>query len=173
MAQYNGFTKLDNKESTNVLTQQVRTQHLTKAIIHKCIRLCFPSRNFSHKDISALKTAANAAYRSYRNALRNSLEKVARCFIEDFKIESLSQVIDEEATFTTEFKEAWRTFMSKCLLKMIEEILNDEKKLVKITDLDSLTLDYNIYNAGDVLNPNDTSFKVLLKKELDNKGRSK
>ncbi|RIB11982.1 hypothetical protein C2G38_2202017 [Gigaspora rosea] len=144
MAQYDGLIKSDNKESTDVLTQQetmtfqaylkclfFRTQHLTKAIINKCIRLCFPSRKFSHKDISALKTAANVAYRSYRDALRNGLKKVARCFIEDFKIESLSQVvqsdvqayfqkdvwrsflnrffdvIDEEATFTTEFKEAW------------------------------------------------------------------
>ncbi|KAF0415581.1 hypothetical protein F8M41_007612 [Gigaspora margarita] len=143
MAQYNSFTKSDNKESTDVLTQQetmifqaylkclfFRTRHLTKAIIHKCIRLWFPSRKFSHKDIFALKMATNAAYRSYRNALRNSLEKVARYFIKDFKIESLSQVvrsdiqvyfqedvwwsflnrffevINEEATFTTEFREA-------------------------------------------------------------------
>ncbi|CAG8725223.1 33870_t:CDS:2 [Gigaspora margarita] len=102
------------------------------------------------EDISALKTAANTAYRSYRNALRNGLEKVAERFIEDFK-----------------------TFISKCLLKMIEEILDDEKGLVKITDLDRLTLDYDIYDAGDVLNLNNTGFKVLLKKKLDNKGRSK
>ncbi|KAF0530838.1 hypothetical protein F8M41_012004 [Gigaspora margarita] len=167
MAQHEGLTKSDNKESTDVLTQQetmtfqaylkclfFRTRHLTKAIIHKCIRLCFPSRKFSHKDISALKTAANAAYRSYRDALRNGLKKVQNVSLRILK--SLSQVIqsdvqayfqedvwqsflnhffeviDEEATFMTEFKEAWRTFMSKCLLKMIEEILDDEKGLVKI-----------------------------------------
>ncbi|RIB25714.1 hypothetical protein C2G38_2030813 [Gigaspora rosea] len=131
--------------------------------------------------------AANAAYR----VIEMRFEMVSK------KIESLSQVVqsdvqayfqedvwrsflncffevfDEEATFTTEFKEAWRTFMSKCLLKMIEEILDDEKELVKISDLDSLTLDYDIYDAEDVLNLNDTALKVLLKKELDNKGRSK
>ncbi|CAG8843468.1 25746_t:CDS:1, partial [Gigaspora margarita] len=65
------------------------------------------------------------------------------------------EVIDEKAIFMTEFKEAWQIFISKCLLKIIEEILNVEIRLVKITDLDSLTLDYDIYDVRDVLNPND------------------
>ncbi|CAG8577038.1 16088_t:CDS:2, partial [Cetraspora pellucida] len=35
--------------------------------------------------------------------------------------------IDEEATFMTEFKETWQTFMSDCFLKMVEETLNEKK----------------------------------------------
>ncbi|CAG8795226.1 17490_t:CDS:2, partial [Dentiscutata erythropus] len=69
MAQYNGLTKSDNKENIDVLTQQVRVQHLTKAIIYKCVKLCFLLRKFSHKDISVLKLAANRAFQSYRDAL--------------------------------------------------------------------------------------------------------
>ena len=45
----------------------------------------FPSRKFSYKDISALKTAANAAYRSYRDALQSGLKNIAVHFIEVFK----------------------------------------------------------------------------------------
>ncbi|CAG8733628.1 21618_t:CDS:2, partial [Cetraspora pellucida] len=79
------------------------------------------------------------------------------------------EAIDEEATFTTEFKETWQTFISDCFLKMVEETLDEEKKLVRITDLDCLTLNYDIYDAEGILNLNDADFKALLKKELDNK----
>jgi hypothetical protein len=83
-------------------------------------------------------------------------------------------VIDEETTFTPEFKETWQTFMSECLQRMIQETLNEEKKrLIEITDLDRLTLNYDIYDAGDALDLNDADFKALLKKELHNKGKGK
>ncbi|CAG8793011.1 20453_t:CDS:1, partial [Dentiscutata erythropus] len=83
------------------------------------------------------------------------------------------KVIDEEAIFTTEFKDAWQIFISKYLLKIIKELLDGEKKLIKIKDLDCITLDYDIYDAEDVLNLNNPDFKALLKKELNKKGRSK
>ncbi|RIB15527.1 hypothetical protein C2G38_2039305 [Gigaspora rosea] len=177
MAQYDGHKMGDDKSV--VLTQQesttfqtflkclfFRTRQLTKEIIIRYIKLCFPSKKLTPKSISVLKAAANAAYRSYRDALRSGLENIAVHFIEDFKC--FFEEIDEVATFTTEFKEAWQTFMSECLIKMIEELLDDEKKLVKITNLDRLTLDYDIYNAGNILNLNDEDFKTLLKKELGN-----
>jgi hypothetical protein len=82
-------------------------------------------------------------------------------------------VIDEEATFTTEFKETWQTFMSECLRKMIQEVLDKERRFIDITDLDRLTLEYDIYDAGDILNLNDAEFKAFLKKELHKKGKGK
>jgi hypothetical protein len=82
-------------------------------------------------------------------------------------------VIDEEATFTTEFKEMWQTFMSECLQKMIQEVLDKERRFIDITDLDRLTLEYDIYDAGDILNLNDAEFKAFLKKELHKKGKGK
>ena len=83
------------------------------------------------------------------------------------------EVIDEEATFTTEFKEAWQILMSECFRKMIQETLDEEKRLIEITDLDRLTLDYDIYDAGDDLNLNDADFKAFLKRELHSKGKGK
>ena len=56
---------------------------------------------------------------------------------------------------------------------MIQEILDEEKQLIKIEDLDRLTLDYDIYDAGDTLNLNDADFKATFKKELHNKGKGK
>jgi hypothetical protein len=95
-------------------------------------------------------------------------EDVWRPFLNHF-----FEVIDEEVMFTTEFKEAWQTFMSECLQKMIQELLDKERRFIEITDLDCLTLDYNIYDAGDTLNLNDDDFKAFLKKELHNKGKGK
>ncbi|RIB23166.1 hypothetical protein C2G38_2139888 [Gigaspora rosea] len=206
MAHYDGLKTSDNEERNMVLTQQesmkfqtflkcmfFRTRHLTKAIILKCIKLCFSSKKFTHKDITVLKVAANAAFRFYREALRSGLRKIAEQFIEDFKIEDASQIeqadvktylqeevwrsflnrfyeaINEEATLTTEFKEVWQTFMSKCFLKMIEETLDEDKKLIKITDLKRITLNCDIYDVRGILNLNDAEFKVFLKKELDDK----
>jgi len=87
--------------------------------------------------------------------------------------QSLFEVIDEEATFTTEFKKTWQTFMSECLQKMIQETLDEEKRLIEIMNLDHFTLDYDIYDAGDTLNLNDADFKAFLKKKLHNKGKDK
>ena len=56
---------------------------------------------------------------------------------------------------------------------MIQETLNEEKQLIQITDLDRLTLNYDIYDAEDALDLNDADFKALLKKELHNKGKGK
>ena len=72
-----------------------------------------------------------------------------------------------------EFKETWQTFMSECLRRMIKETLDEEKWLIEITDLDHLTLNYDIYDAGGILDLNDTDFQALLKKELHNKGKGK
>src|SRR5579883_2705006 len=83
------------------------------------------------------------------------------------------EVIDEEATFTTEFKETWQTFMLECLRKMIQEVLDKERRFIDITDLDRLTLEYDIYDAGDILDLNDAEFKAFLKKELHKKGKGK
>ncbi|CAG8766445.1 24172_t:CDS:2 [Dentiscutata erythropus] len=82
MAQYDGLRKSDNEERTDILTQQesttfqtflkclfFRMRYLKTTIILRCIKLCFLSKKFSHKDISVLKGAANAAYRSYRDTL--------------------------------------------------------------------------------------------------------
>ncbi|CAG8776392.1 12869_t:CDS:2, partial [Dentiscutata erythropus] len=98
MAQYDGLKVSDNKEKTTVLTQLksvkyqtflkcmfFRMRHLTTPIILKCIKLCFPSKKFSYKDLSVLKDAANAAYQFYREALRSGLRKIAHYFINDFK----------------------------------------------------------------------------------------
>ena len=63
--------------------------------------------------------------------------------------------------------------MSECLRRMIKETLNEEKWLIKITDLDHLTLNYDIYDAGGILDLNDTDFQALLNKELHNKGKDK
>src|SRR5205085_5770616 len=62
-----------------------RTRHLTKDIIFKSIKLCFPSKKFSSKNTNVLRSATNAAYRSYREALHHGLEKVAKQYVEDFK----------------------------------------------------------------------------------------
>ena len=51
--------------------------------------------------------------------------------------------------------------------------MDEEKWLIEITDLDCLTLNYNIYNAGGILDLNDTDFQALLKKELHNKVKGK
>ena len=83
------------------------------------------------------------------------------------------EVIDKEATFTTEFKGTWQTFMSECLWKMIQEVLDKERWFIDIMDLDHLTLEYNIYDARDILDLNDAEFKVFLKKELHKKGKGK
>ena len=56
---------------------------------------------------------------------------------------------------------------------MIKETLDEEKRLIEIMDLDRLTLNYNIYDAGGILDLNDTDFQVLLKKELHNKRKGK
>ena len=56
---------------------------------------------------------------------------------------------------------------------MIQEVLDKERQFIEITDLDRLTLDYDIYDAGGILNLNDDAFKALLKKELHNKGKDK
>ena len=63
--------------------------------------------------------------------------------------------------------------MSECLRRMIKETLDEKKRLIEITDLDHLTLNYDIYDAGDILDLNDTDFQALLKKELHNKKKSK
>src|SRR5947209_16059867 len=83
------------------------------------------------------------------------------------------EVIDEEVTFTTEFKETWQTFMSECLRRMIKETLDEEKWLIEITDLDRLTLNYDIYDARGILDLNDVNFQALLNKELHNKMKRK
>ncbi|CAG8763597.1 5727_t:CDS:2 [Cetraspora pellucida] len=72
------------------------------------------------------------------------------------------EAIDEEATFITEFKETWQTFMLDCFLKMFEETLDEEKKLVRITNLDCLILNYDIYDTEGILNLNDADFKQML-----------
>jgi len=51
--------------------------------------------------------------------------------------------------------------------------VDEEKQLIEITDLDHLTLNYDIYDARGILNLNDADFQVLLKKELYNKGKGK
>ncbi|CAG8726002.1 17018_t:CDS:2, partial [Dentiscutata erythropus] len=141
------------------------------------------------------KIAANAAFRFYRDALRSGLRKIAEYFINDFKVGYSSQiekvdvktylqketwqsflnhfyeVIDKEATLTTKFKRTWYTFMLKCLMRIIKEMLDEEKKLVRITDLDRLTMNYDLYDFGGILNLNDVDFKAFLNKDLDNKGK--
>ena len=72
-----------------------------------------------------------------------------------------------------EFKGTWQTFMSECLQRMIKETLDEEKRLIEITDLDCLTLNYDIYDAGGILDLNDANFQALLKKELHNKRKDK
>ncbi|CAG8803329.1 17322_t:CDS:1, partial [Cetraspora pellucida] len=42
---------------------------------------------------------------------------------------------------------------------MVKETLDKEKKLVRIIDLKYLSLNYDIYNVGGILNLNDTNFK--------------
>ena len=56
---------------------------------------------------------------------------------------------------------------------MIKETLDEEKWLIEITDLDRLTLNYDIYDARDILDLNDTDFQALLKKKLYNKRKGK
>ena len=56
---------------------------------------------------------------------------------------------------------------------MIKETLDEEKWLIEITDLDHLTLNYDIYDAKGILNLNDADFQALLKKKLHNKGKGK
>ncbi|CAG8685864.1 25317_t:CDS:2 [Dentiscutata erythropus] len=150
---FDSFNKLSS--NNNVEDSQLQHTHSHSRSRHSYSQLPKHSQSPRHsqlprysqspRHISVLKGAANTAYRSYRDALRNGVKKVAKHFIEDFK----------------------RRSRHLCLLKMIEEILKD--KLVKIKDLNHITLNYNIYDAGDTLNLNDTNFKVLLKKELGNK----
>src|SRR5437588_169693 len=83
------------------------------------------------------------------------------------------EVIDEEATFTIEFKKTWQTFMSECLQRMIKKMLDKEKWLIEITDLDHLTLNYDIYDAEGIFDLNDADFQVLLNKKLHNKRKEK
>src|SRR5438270_12293559 len=97
------------------------------------------------------------------SSLEDYFEDVWRQFLHCF-----FEVIDEEATFTTEFKETWQTFMSECLRRMIKETLNEEKWLIEIMDLDHLTLNYDIYDDGGILDLNDADFQALLNKELHN-----
>jgi hypothetical protein len=56
---------------------------------------------------------------------------------------------------------------------MIQEVLDKERRFIDITDLDRLTLEYDIYDAGDILNLNNAEFKVFLKKELHKKEKGK
>ncbi|CAG8715362.1 17063_t:CDS:2, partial [Racocetra persica] len=155
------------------------TRHFTKEIIIKYIKLCFPFKKLTSKSIFVLKGATHTTYRSYRDALRTGLEEIARSDINNYLQEGVwrpflryfFEAIDEETIFILEFKKVWQMFMSECLIKLIEEILNNENKLVKITDLDYLTLDYDIYDASNILDLNDKDFKALLKKELGNKNK--
>ena len=48
--------------------------------------------------------------------------------------------------------------MSECLRRMIKETLDEEKRLIEIMDLDHLTLNYDIYDTGGILDLNDTDF---------------
>ena len=102
------------------------------------------------------------------SSLEDYFEDVWRQFLYQF-----FEVIDEEATFTMEFKETWQTFMSECLRIMIKETLDEEKQLIEITNLDHLTLNYDINNARGILDLNNADFQALLKKELHNKGKGK
>jgi hypothetical protein len=77
-------------------------------------------------------------------------------------------VLDEEETFDMGFKVAWQSFMSECLLRMVKEILDEENKLIKIMDLNRITLKYDIYDASGTLKLNDDDFKTLLNDELGN-----
>jgi hypothetical protein len=63
--------------------------------------------------------------------------------------------------------------MSECLRRMIKETLDEEKRLIEITDLDHFTLNYDIYDAGGILDLNDADFQALLNKELHNKEKGK
>ncbi|CAG8640473.1 13741_t:CDS:2 [Dentiscutata erythropus] len=137
IAQYDGLRKSDNEERTDIFTQQesttfqaflkclfFRTWYLKTTIILRCIKLCFPSKKFSYKDISVLKDAANMAYWSYRDALRNGIKKVAKHFIEDFKIKSLSHV--EKADLEAYFKEDnWKSFLNRFF-----EVINKEATFI-------------------------------------------
>ena len=44
------------------------------------------------------------------------------------------EVVDEEATFTSDFEAAWKEFMGECVKRMVTEIV-DHKKLIQIKDL--------------------------------------
>ena len=48
-------------------------------------QVVFSQKKFSARDLNILKKAANSAYRSYREALRVGLEKIAVDFIKDLK----------------------------------------------------------------------------------------
>lgn len=76
------------------------------------------------------------------------------------------EVLDEEETFAMGFKVAWQTFMSECLYRMVKELLDEENKLIKIGDLNRMTLKYDIYDASGTLDLNDDEFKALLTEEL-------
>ena len=56
---------------------------------------------------------------------------------------------------------------------MIKETLDEEKRLIEITDLDRLTLNYDIYDVRGILDLNDADFQALLKKKLHNKEKGK
>ncbi|CAG8572040.1 18300_t:CDS:2 [Gigaspora rosea] len=178
MAHYDGLKMSDNEErnmesmkfQTFLKCMFFRTRHLTKATILKCIKLCFPSKKFTHKDITVLKGAANAAFRFYREALRSGLRKIVEQFIEDFKIEDASQI--EQADVKTYLQEeVWRSFLNRFYEAINEEAMltTEFKELIKITDLNRITLNCDIYDVGGILNLNDADFKAFLKKELDDK----
>ena len=76
------------------------------------------------------------------------------------------EVLDEYATFTDDFKQVWKKFMSECLKRMVIEIV-EHKKLIEIKDLNHLTIGYDIYDVTNSLRLNDEAFKKLVQKELD------
>ena len=78
------------------------------------------------------------------------------------------EAVDEDETFTSDFKKSWETFMVECLKRMIIEIVGSQK-LIEIKDLNHLTIRYDIYDITNMLHLNDPTFKALLQKELDKK----
>ena len=76
------------------------------------------------------------------------------------------EAVDEDETFTIEFKKTWQTFMVECLERMIVEIVGS-KKLIEIKDLNRLTIGYDVYDITNTLRLNDKEFKALIQKELD------
>src|SRR5581483_7521906 len=54
------------------------------------------------------------------------------------------EVVDEDETFTSDFKKAWETFMIEYFKRMVIKIVGS-KKLIEIKDLNHLTIGYDIY----------------------------
>jgi len=75
-------------------------------------------------------------------------------------------VVNENETFTSDFKKLWETFIVECLKRMIIEIVYSQK-LIEIKDLNHLTIGYDIYDVTNSLRLNDEAFKKLVQKELD------